>query len=119
MAKRRKGSWTPRWLRHRTLAAGEAILLVGACNELLQQTVARLDLPNWGKVLWVMGSTLGLLGVMMLVVRLVADKSVAKTHEMAQAIPLPMPHLLVHALIYGALFLLYSIVWKLPVLGAH
>lgn len=119
MAKKRKGSWMPRWLRHRTLAAGEAILLVGACNEMLQQFVGRLDLPNWGKVLWVMGSTLGLLGVMLLVIRLVADKGVAKTHEVVQAIPLPTPHLLVHALIYGGLFLLYSIVWKLPVLVAH
>jgi hypothetical protein len=119
MARKRKGSWVPRWLRHRTLAAGEAILLVGACNELIQQVVSHLDLPNWGKVLWVMGSTLGLLGVMLLIVRLVADKSVAKTHEVVQAIPLPLPYLLVHALIYGGLFLLYSIVWKLPVLGAH
>ncbi len=109
----------PRWLRHRTLAAGEAILLVGACNETVQQLVHGLDLPNWGKVLWVMGTTLGMLGVMLLVVRLIAEKSVAKTHEVAQAIPLPMPHLLVHALIYAGLFLLYSIVWKLPVLDAH
>lgn len=108
----------PRWLRHRTLAAGEAILLVGACNELVQQLVQGLAIPNWGKVLWVMGTTLGLLGVMLLVIRLIAEKSVSKTHEVVQAIPLPMPHLLVHALIYCGLFLLYSIVWKLPVLGA-
>ena len=115
MARKRSNSWVPRWLRHRMLAAGEAILLVGACNQLLQQQVEGFNLPNWGKVLWTMGSTLGVLGVMLMVVRIIADKSVAKTHEVVQAIPLPLPYFLVHVLIYGGLFLLYSIVWKIPV----
>jgi hypothetical protein len=113
MAKRRRSSWVPRWLRHRTLATSEALLLVGACQELLQRQVAALALPNWGKVLWVMGTTLGLLSVVLLVLRSVAAKGVVKTHDMVQAIPLPTPYLLVHALVYAGLFLLYAYVWEL------
>lgn len=113
MSKRNRSGWAPRWLRHRTLATSEAILLVGVCQELLQRQIATLALPNWGKVLWVMASTLGLLSILLLVMRNVATKSVIKTHDMVQAIPLPTPYLLVHALVYAGLFLLYAYVWKL------
>jgi hypothetical protein len=112
---KRKGGWVPRWLRHRSLVTGEAILVVGVVQQLIQQHISELALPNWGKVLWVMASTLGLLGVVLVFVRIVAVKSVAKAHDVVQAIPLPTPTLLIHLLVYGGLFLLYAKVWDLPV----
>jgi hypothetical protein len=56
-----------------------------------------------------------LLGVILVFVRVLAVKSVAKAHDVVQAIPLPTPTLLIHLLVYGALFLLYAKVWDLPV----
>lgn len=105
----------PRWLRHRALVTGEAILVVGVLQQLLQQRINELAMPNWGKVLWVMASTLGLLGVILVLVRVVAVKGVAKAHDVVQAIPLPTPTLFIHLLVYGGLFLLYAKVWDLPV----
>jgi hypothetical protein len=113
--RKRKGTWVPRVLRHRSLMTSEAILIVGALQEVIQQQVGQLALPNWGKVLWVMASTLGLLGVVLFFVRAFAEKGVAKTHDVVQAIPLPTPTLLVHVAIYAGLFLLYAKVWNLPV----
>jgi hypothetical protein len=104
----------PRWLRHRALVTGEAILIVGVVQQLIQERIAGLSLPNWGKVLWVMASTLGALGVALVVVRIIAVKGVAKAHDVVQAIPLPTPTLLIHVLVYGGLFLLYARVWDLP-----
>ncbi len=104
----------PRWLRHRALVTGEAILLVGVLQQLIQQHVGTLGLPNWAKVLWVMASTLGALGVALVVVRLILRKGVATAHDMVQAIPLPTPTLLIHLLVYGGLYLLYAKVWELP-----
>jgi hypothetical protein len=111
---RRKGSWVPRWLRHRALVTGEAILIVGVVQQLIQSHVSQLPLPNWGKVLWAMASTLGVLGIALVVVRLLAVKSVAKAHDMVQALPLPTPSLFIHLLVYGGLFLLYAKILELP-----
>jgi hypothetical protein len=116
-SERRKGSrggWVPRWLRHRALVTGEAILIVGVVQQLIQEHISNLSLPNWGKVLWVMASTLGALGVALVVVRAIAVKGVAKAHDVVQNIPLPTPSLLIHLLVYGGLFLLYARVWDLP-----
>ncbi len=105
----------PRWLRHRGLITGEAILLVGVLQQVIQDRISELPLPNWGKVLWVMASTLGALGLVLFFAKDFALKGVAKTHDVAQALPLPTPTLLVHVAIYGGLFLLYAKVWNLPV----
>jgi hypothetical protein len=115
MPPKKKGSSMPRWLRHRALIASEAILLVGAVQELVQQRVAALPLPNWGKVLWTMASVLGMLGLLLFFLHPLAKSGVSKGHDVVQAIPLPLPTLLVHLLAYGGIFLLYAWVWKLPV----
>lgn len=115
MAKKKDSGWTPWWLRHRALLAGEVILIVGVIQELIQRQVTHLDLPPWGKVLWVMSCTLGVLGILLLVVQAVVKRSLAKTHDVVQAIPLPMPMMLVHGAIYVALFYLYAFVWGQPV----
>jgi hypothetical protein len=105
----------PTWLRHRALMTGEVILTVGVVQELIQRQVNHLALPPYGKVLWIMASTLGVLGVLLLVIRAVVTHSLTKTHEVVQAIPLPTPLLLVHALVYVGLFFLYAYVWSIPV----
>jgi hypothetical protein len=110
----RRNGWVPRWLRHRALVTGEAILIVGVVQQLIQERIGSLNLPNWGKVLWVMATTMGALGVALFVVRTIAVRGVAKAHDVVQAIPLPTPTLLIHLLVYGVLFLLYARVWDLP-----
>lgn len=115
MAKKKNSPWMPAWLRHRALLTGEVILTVGVVQELIQRQVNHIALPPYGKVLWIMACTLGVLGVLLLVIRAVVKHSLAKTHDVVQAIPLPMPMLLVHALLYIALFYLYAFVWGLSV----
>ena len=103
----------PRWFRHRWLVEAEAILLVGVAQELIQRRIASVGLPNWGKVLWTMGCTLGVLGGLVLVLRFFAKHSVTKAHQTVQAIPLPTPFFLVHLAALGGLFFLYAFVWNL------
>lgn len=115
MAKKKDSSWTPSWLKHRALLAGEVILVIGVVQELIQRQVNHLGLPPYGKVLWIMACTLGVLGVLLLVVQAVIKRSLAKTHEVVQGIPIPMPMLLIHGAVYIGLFYLYAFVWDLPV----
>lgn len=110
MAKKNGG--LPRWFRHRWLVEVEAVLLVGVAQELLQRQINTLGLPNWGKTLWTMGCTLGVLGGLVVVLRLLAKRSVTKAHQTVQAIPLPTPYLLIHIAAFAGLFLLYAWVWN-------
>jgi hypothetical protein len=105
----------PTWLRHRALVATEGVLLIGVAQELLQRQVLALDLPNALKVLFVMAATIGIIGLLLVVVQTVVVRSLAKTHEVAKAMPLPWPVVLVHLLVFTGLFLLYATVWDLPV----
>ncbi|MBA3710096.1 MAG: hypothetical protein H0W83_14900 [Planctomycetes bacterium] len=115
MSTRRTEKAAPRWLRHRNLIATEGVLLVGAGNELLQRQVSASPLPNWGKVLFTMAVVAGVLGGVMYLVQALAIKSVAQTHRVTQALPIPAPGLVVHILVVFGLFLLYALVWRLPV----
>jgi hypothetical protein len=115
MAKKKSASWTPTWLRHRALLTGEAILVVGVVQEIIQRQVNHLAWPNYGKVLWIMACTLGVLGVLLLAIRQLIKRGLAKTHDVVQAMPLPLPVLLTHVAFYVALFYLYAWVWSLPV----
>jgi len=115
MPKKKDSSWTPSWLKHRALLAGEVILVIGVVQELIQRQVNHLGLPPYGKVLWLMACTLGVLGVLLLVVQAVIKRSLAKTHDVVQGIPVPMPMLLIHGAAYIGLFYLYAFVWNLPV----
>jgi len=115
MTKRRRSSWVPVWLKHRGLMTGEVILLIGVVQELVQRQMNHLGLPPYGKVLWIMACTLGVLGVLLMVVQAALKRSLAKTHEVVQAIPLPTPLLLVHAALYVGLFYLYAWMWEQPI----
>jgi hypothetical protein len=115
MAKKKSSSWVPGWLKHRGLLTGEVILVVGVVQELIQRQMNHLGLPPYGKVLWIMACTLGVLGVLLVFVQAAIKRSLAKTHDVVQAIPVPTPLLLVHAAIYVGLFYLYAWMWEQPI----
>ena len=110
-----KKSHTPKWLRQRALVTAEAVLLVGAGQQLLSQQIERLHLPNWGRVLFTMATTVGVLGGVILLARSFAAKGVAQTHQVAKVLPIPAATWLLHIAAFCGLFALYAIVWHLPV----
>jgi len=106
----------PRWLRHRSLISSEALLLVGVLRELLSHQIHAAPLPNWAKVLFVMTMTVGLFGGLFVLIQNLTAKTVGKTHDVVQAIPLPMPSVLIHVAAFVGLFFLYAKVLGLPVI---
>lgn len=107
---KKKGSATPSWLRHRALLGAEAVLVVGLAQELGGRFVQGSALPNWGKVLFIMIMTLGLLGGMILVMQGLVGKIIGKAYDTA-----PVPYALMHIGAFAGLFLLYALTWGLPV----
>src|SRR5262249_57315005 len=61
-AAQRRSSWIPAFLRHRNLMAAEAVLVIGLLKGAMEGWVKASDLPGWGKVAFIMGGTVGLLG---------------------------------------------------------
>ncbi len=110
MAKRRS-TFTPGWLRHRALLGAEAALVVGLAQELGNRAVQGSTLPHWGKVLFIMGMTLGLLGGLILFSQGLVGRIIGKAHETA-----PLPSFLIHLGAFTGLFLLYAMVFGLPIL---
>jgi hypothetical protein len=115
MAKKKSSSWVPEWLKHRALLTGEVLLVVGVVQEVIQRQMLNLGIPSYGKVLWLMACTLGVLGVLLVVVQAAVKRSLSKTHDIMQAIPLPTPLLIVHTAIYVGLFYLYAWMWDQPI----
>lgn len=118
----KKKSSTPKFLRHRALVTTEALLLISLAKDLIGAQVKHAQIANGWKVLFIMAATVGLLGVLFLVLEKFTTSSVAKTHEVVQALPLPMPMLGIHAAALIGLFYLYAWhtgfpVW--PMAGAH
>ncbi len=102
-------SSTPRWLRHSTLIAIEAVLVVGWLKDQANQLVmASQRLPDWAKVLFVMAVTAGILGALLYVIERITRRGVAKTHEIVRTVALPMPYLVVHLCVLIALYFLYA-----------
>lgn len=117
MAREKKSSakrrdWTPSFLKHRTLMAAEAVLVVGLLKGLMETWVKAADLPNWGKVVFIMAGTLGLLGGLYWVIESITTAGVARTHAMLSGFSLP--HLSVHGLVFVVLFFLYSVQQRIP-----
>jgi len=110
----RTPSRLPKWLRHRGLIAAEAVLLVGVLKDMLGVQLKASALPGWAKVLLVMGLTLGLLGGLFLAVQKLTTRGVAKTHEVMQALPLPVPLLAIHIAVLAGLFVLYARLLEIP-----
>lgn len=110
MAKK-KSSLTPSWLQHRALLGAETVLVVGVLQEFGSRFVQGSSLPNWGKVLFIMVMTLGLLGGLILILRGIVGKALGKAHEAA-----PLPGFLMHLGAFAGLFMLYAWAFSLPVL---
>jgi hypothetical protein len=88
---------------------------VGVGQQLLSQYIAQIQMPNWGRVLFTMASTLGILGGVVLIAKAMAKKGVAQTHNVAKSLPIPMGTWILHLAAFCGLFALYAIVWHLPV----
>lgn len=106
----KKNSATPSFLRHRTLLGAEAVLVIGLAQELGGRFVQGSSLPNWGKVLFIMIMTLGLLCGLILVMQGLVGKIIGKAYDTA-----PVPYALMHIGAFAGLFVLYSLTWNLPV----
>jgi hypothetical protein len=100
------------WFRHHWLVEVEAILLVGVVQELLQRQIKAQGWPNWSMTLWIMGCTLGLLGGLVMVLRLIAKRAMAQTHKVVSGVPIFSP-MIIHLLVLAGLFVLYACVYKL------
>jgi hypothetical protein len=92
---------------HRALIAAEAVLLIGLGKTMIEACVLAMQLPNWGKVLFIMAVTLGVLGGLILIAQKLTVRGMAKTHAALKA-AMPVPYALVHAAVFGGLFLLYA-----------
>ncbi|MBA3685307.1 MAG: hypothetical protein H0W72_08705 [Planctomycetes bacterium] len=101
-------SATPKFLRHRVLLSAEAVLVVALAKDWVVGWVKAQALPDWLKVVFIMAVTVGILGGLFLFAEQVTQRSVARTHQVVQALPLPTPYLLIHALILFALYLVYA-----------
>ncbi len=101
------------WSPHRRLVGAETILVAGVVQELLQRQIKAFHWPHWGQTLWIMGCTLGMLGGVLLVLRMIAKKAVKGTHRAARRLPFPVPLLVLHAAVLAGLFVLYACIWNL------
>jgi hypothetical protein len=95
-------------LRHRSLIATEAVLLVGLAKDWITGAVHASSLPDYGKVLFVMGATIGILGGLYFTLEKLLARGVAGTHATLKSLPLPLPALAFHAVALFVLFLLYA-----------
>jgi hypothetical protein len=112
IATRRK-DWTPGFLRHRTLLAAEVVLVVALCRGWLETWVKGSNLPGYGKVLFLMAGTIGLLGGLYWLLDALTKSSVERTHSLLKAFSLP--YLAVHALVLLVLFFVYAWHHQIPV----
>jgi len=103
------------WIKQRSLITAEAVLLVGVLQQLLSQELARIVMPDALRILMIMALVLGVIGGVVVLVRSLISSTVAHTHTVAKALPLPMATWIAHLAAFGGLFLLYAVVWHLPV----
>ena len=79
-----------------------------AAETYLEERSLASQLPAWSKVVFTMVLVIGLFGGLLLLIHRLTAASLARTHAVVQALPLPTPVILVHAAVFGALFLLYA-----------
>ncbi len=103
---RKRADWTPGFLKHRTLMAAEAVLVVSLLRGVLEDWVKATDLPGYGKVLFLMAGTVGLLGGLYWIIEALTQSSVERTHALLKTFS--MPYLLVHGLVFTVLFFVYA-----------
>jgi hypothetical protein len=110
MANRSRSSRSsaPRIFRHRSLIALEAMLVMGVAKDIIAARVLASTLPSYGKVLFLMGATVGLFGGLYVIVQRLSARGVEGAHAVARALPLPLPYWIAHAGVLAALYLLYA-----------
>lgn len=94
-----------RLLSHRNLLAVEALLGIALLKGWIEQAIRGSTLPDPGKILFVMASTVGLLGGLYWVVEALTARSVEGAHA---AMRLFFPRLAIHAVVLFMLYLLYA-----------
>lgn len=99
-------------LKHRTLMAAEAVLVVGLLKGVMETWVKAADLPNYGKVLFIMAGTLGLLGGLYWLLGSITSAGVKQTHALLRSFSLPQ--LFVHAFVFVVLVVVYAEQQHLP-----
>ena len=72
----------------------------------LEDWVKATDLPGYGKVLFLMAGTVGLLGGLYWIIEALTQSSVERTHALLKTFS--MPYLLVHGLVFTVLFFVYA-----------
>jgi len=92
--------------------AAEAVLAVGLLRGLMETWVKAAQLPNYGKVLFIMAGTLGLLGGLYWLVESITSVGIKQTHALLKTFSLP--RILVHAAAFAALVLMYAAQQHLP-----
>lgn len=100
---------------HRGLVAIEALLFLGVAKDWIFVRLLRSSFPNWGKVLLVMATTVGLFGGLFLVFERLMQRGVKGTHRAAGRLPIALPTAAIHGLLLFVLFLLYASMLKLRV----
>lgn len=86
--------------------AAEAVLVVALLRGVLEDWVKATDLPGYGKVLFLMAGTIGLLGGLYWIIEGLTASGVEKTHALLKTFS--MPYLLVHGLVFTVLFFVYA-----------
>lgn len=111
-SRRSKRSQAPKLLRHRNLLTLEAVLLVAVLQELIQNQIEAALIPNVLKALYTVINNAGMFGGLLLFIVSLTKGSLAKTHDVIQALPIPTPLVLVHTTIWLSLIVLHAWVWN-------
>jgi Zn-dependent protease len=97
-----------RWIRQRDIVAAEAVLLIGVLKDVVMDRVRVSHFPNWGKVVFLMAVTLGMLGGLFLLLERWLARGVSRTTGLAHVLPVPAAVWVIHALVMVALFFAYA-----------
>src|SRR5262249_21692931 len=111
-ASSRRSGRAPSFLKHRTWMAAEAVLVVGLLKGVMETWVKAANLPNYGKVLFIMAGTLGLLGGLYWLIESITSVGITKTHALLRRFSLP--YVVVHAVVLAVLFFVYAAYHRLP-----
>jgi hypothetical protein len=105
---RRSKSSQGGFLSHRKLVAIEALLLAAWGKSQLTDAILASGMENWVKVLVVMGMTVGLFGGVLLFLESLTKSGVQHGHSFVKGFAGSGSALLVHAVVFVLLFVLYA-----------
>jgi hypothetical protein len=97
---RRRSIWS-----HRNFVAAEVVLVIGLLKSFIEEHVLASGLPPYGKVLFVMAGTIGLLGSLYWLIEGITRASVSQVYGALNRV---LPGIAFHAAILFGLYLLYA-----------